>query len=80
MNRDIEAAILNFLREEVFDPSIDLETTTNLLEAGFDSMALLKFLHFAEEKLNVRIPESDITQEHIATIGGLTELIVSLKK
>lgn len=80
MNREIETVLLNFLREEVFDPSTNLKINTNLPEAGLDSLALLRLLHFVEEKINVRIPESEITQEHISTIGNLTELIVSLKK
>ena len=78
--KEIEKVLAEYLREEVFDPTITLVTTTNLLAAGFDSLALLKLLHFVEETLDVRIPESEITEERISTIENLSELIHKLQK
>lgn len=74
----IETLLLEFLQEEVFDALVALDETTNLLESGFDSLALLRVLHFAEQRLGVHIPEAEITETRIQTVRNLAEWINAL--
>lgn len=76
----IENALLQYLQSEVFDDAIPLTAETDLLAAGFDSLALLKLIHHIEESMGVRIPESEITEARIASVEALSELIHSLQK
>ncbi len=73
-----KALLLDFLREEVFDDLVVLDEHTNLLEAGFDSLALLRLLHFAEQRLQVHIPEEEITEIRIQNVRNLAEWIHAL--
>ncbi|MFZ5571855.1 MAG: acyl carrier protein [Thermodesulfobacteriota bacterium] len=76
--RHIETVLLEFLREEVFDVRIPLTEHTDLLESGFDSLALLRLLNFTEQRLGIRIPEEEITENRIKTVRSLAEWIDAL--
>jgi acyl carrier protein len=75
----IQTMLLGFLREEVFDAQVTLDEHTDLLEAGFDSLALLRLLNYSEQHLGVRMPESQITGDRIRTVYNMAEWIDTLE-
>lgn len=77
--QQIESILLEFLCEEVFDALVALDEHTDLLQAGFDSLALLRLLNYIEQHLGLRIPESQINEHRIRTVRNLAEWIITLE-
>ena len=77
--QQIESILLEFLREEVFDASLALDEHTDLLQSGFDSLALLRLLNYTEQHVGIRIPESQINEHRIRTVRNLAEWIITLE-
>jgi acyl carrier protein len=71
----IEARLLDFIKNEIYDPSVVIEADTHLIEAGLDSFSLLKILVFVEKKFNLHIPESEINEERMCNIQNISRLI-----
>ncbi|MBS3809667.1 MAG: hypothetical protein KGY38_05900 [Desulfobacterales bacterium] len=74
----IQESVLGFVRNEIFDPSAGIETDTHLIEAGLDSFSLLKILVFVEKTFDLRIPESEISEERMCSVGNISALIHEL--
>jgi acyl carrier protein len=68
---EIEAELLAFLRRDIFSPETNLTADTDLVAAGFDSMSLVKLLLHVETKYGRWIPESEITNEALASVHTL---------
>lgn len=63
---DIVAAVVNFIREE--RPDLTIEADTELMDAGvLDSIALIKSIQFMESEFGITIPDSDIDPAIFAT-------------
>lgn len=71
----IKGPLVSFLKTEIFDSSVALETDTDLFESGFDSFSLIKLIVFIEKKFRIHIPEEKITEETFRNINSLSELI-----
>ena len=54
----IEEQLLSFLRREVVSPEVPLNSETDLIATGFDSLSLVRLLLFVEKKYGRWIPES----------------------
>ena len=74
----IEARLLDFLRSEIYDPSVPIETDTDLIAAGLDSFSLLKILIYIEKEFDLRIPDSEINEERMRSVKNLSRLINEL--
>jgi acyl carrier protein len=71
---DIEAQVLNFIREE--RPDLTINADTELMEAGvLDSIALIKSIQFAEATFGITIPDSDIDPSIFATPRAIAAYI-----
>jgi acyl carrier protein len=68
---EIETELLAFLRRDIFSPETNLAADTDLVAAGFDSMSLVKLLLHVETKYGEWIPESEITNEALASVHAL---------
>lgn len=77
--RELESMLLEFLQDEVFDELVKLDEQSELLKAGFDSLALLRLLNYIEHQLGLHIPESQITEHRIRTVRNLAEWISTLE-
>ena len=63
---DIETQILNFIREE--RPDLTINADTELMEAGvLDSIALIKSIQFMEQTFGITIPDTDVDPSIFAT-------------
>lgn len=76
----IETALLDFVRNEIYDPSLGIDAGTHLIEAGLDSFSLLKILVFVEKKFNLRIPEAEINEERMCSVQNIARLIHELQQ
>lgn len=74
----VEALLIDFLQEEIFDDAIVIKPHTHLVDAGFDSLALMRLLQFVEERLSVCIPEGEITENRILNVRNLADWICAL--
>ncbi|MGD1088003.1 MAG: phosphopantetheine-binding protein [Verrucomicrobiota bacterium] len=72
---EIEAELLVFLRRDIFAPETKLDSETDLVAAGFDSMSLVKLLLHVETKYGKWIPEGKITNEALANIRALAATV-----
>jgi acyl carrier protein len=71
---DIEAQVLDFIREE--RPDLTINADTELMEAGvLDSIALIKSIQFAEATFGITIPDSDIDPSIFATPRAIAAYI-----
>lgn len=48
----------------------------NLLEAGLDSMGIMRLIMFIEEQFNVILPDTEIDPDNIETLNRLEKWIV----
>jgi acyl carrier protein len=75
----IKGHLVSFLKKEIFDSSIILETDTDLFESGFDSFSLIKLIVFIEKKFRIHVPDEKITEENFRNINSLSELVYALQ-
>ena len=76
--QEIETALLEFLRRDIFGPDIAVAPETDLVAAGFDSMSLVKLLLFVETTYGHWIPESEITGDSLASIRALSGTVAKI--
>jgi acyl carrier protein len=72
---EIETELLAFLARDIFSPETGLTPETDLVGAGFDSMSLVKVLLHIETKYGKWIPESEITNEALASVRTLAATV-----
>jgi acyl carrier protein len=72
---EIETELLAFLGRDIFSPDTRLTPETNLVAEGFDSMSLVKVLLHIETKYGKWIPESEITNEALASVASLATTV-----
>lgn len=70
------------LREFIFQELIfvasveDFSDDGNLLEAGLDSMGIMRLIMFIEDKFNVTLPDTEIDPDNVESINSLEKWIV----
>ena len=75
---EIEIKLLDFLKREVFAPEINVNSETDLVAAGFDSMSLVRMLLFIETDYGFWIPEGEITGDALRNVHALAATIARL--
>jgi len=76
----IKGHLVSFLKNEIFDASVTLETDTDLFESGFDSFSLIKLIVFMEKNFRIHIPDEKITEETFRSINSLSELVYAFQQ
>ncbi|MFW5931037.1 MAG: phosphopantetheine-binding protein [Desulfosalsimonas sp.] len=77
---EIESALLGFLKNEIFDPGVEIRADTQLIAAGLDSFSLLRVLLFIEKTFGLRIPEAEINEERMSSVKNMAGLINELRQ
>lgn len=68
-------------QELIFSPDADSFTNDgDLIEAGLDSMAIMRLVMFIEERFRVTLPDNEIEPENIQTIDALEKWILRNRK
>ncbi len=57
----------------------DFGDEENLIEAGLDSMAIMRLVMFIEERFKVTLPDNEIEPDNIQTIQALQQWILRHK-
>lgn len=76
--KQIESALLEFLRQGIFSAQIVVSEDTDLVANGFDSLSLVSLLQFIEKKFGLWIPESEINEATLKNIRALAAVIARL--
>jgi len=78
---NIKADLHEFIFQElIFSPDADnFSDNENLIEAGLDSMAIMRLVMFIEERFNVTLPDNEVEPENIQTIQALQQWILRHK-
>jgi acyl carrier protein len=76
----IKEQLISFLHNEIFDPSIQINADTDLLESGFDSFSLVKLLVFIEKQYSLQVPEDKLTEDTLRNVNQLSELIYAFQE
>lgn len=76
MTRDeLEQRIFDIVREDILSVDDSFTRETNLVEAGLDSLALTQLMLAIEEATGVWVDESLLTEETLASVVALTDLV-----
>jgi acyl carrier protein len=69
-------AILEFIRDELFDEDVDIDEDTSLFRAQLlDSMNLTTLIAFLEQTFAIRIGAMDIVYENLDTVRHMLSFI-----
>lgn len=67
-------------QELIFSPDADnFSDDGDLIEAGLDSMAIMRLVIFIEERFGVTLPDNEVEPENIQTIRALEQWILRNK-
>ena len=69
--QDIADALVVFINDEIMAPGHAIDAATPFVDAGIDSMALLKVLLFVERTYGCWVPDEDLVE---ATVASATTL------
>ena len=75
---EIETEVLAFLQREVFAPEVSMTAETDLIEAGFDSISLVRLLLFIESTYGLWIPEREINAVTLRNLRALAATVARL--
>ncbi len=68
-------------QELVFIPEPEqFSDTDDLLEAGLDSMGIMRLIMFIEDKFGVTLPDTEIEPDNVQTINALEQWILRHKQ
>jgi acyl carrier protein len=75
-NRDsVARALTAFINANIMAGSRPIRPEDNLEEAGVDSMGVLRLLLFVEGEFGFWMPDEDLVEENIGSIGALASYI-----
>ncbi len=67
-----------FARANLVAEGTVLEEQTRFAEVGLDSFALVELLLFCERAFGVRVPDSHLTRENLASLASLAACVAQL--
>lgn len=72
---ELEALILEVLREELLDVGDDFDAKSDLVEAGLSSLAAVQLLLAIEERTGIWVDESELTPENLESVEALARCV-----
>ncbi len=78
----MKTKLRDFIFEElifVAEPS-QFSDDDNLLEAGLDSMGIMRLIMFIEDKDSITLPDTEIEPENVQSFNALEQWILKYKK
>jgi acyl carrier protein len=76
----IAAKLCEFARTNFVAEGVEFTENSPLSEAGIDSFALVELVLFCERVLGVRVPDSHLTGDNLASMSSLAQCISGLAK
>lgn len=74
----IQARLLEFLRQGIFSPQTVVTEETDLVANGFDSLSLVALLQFIEKEFGLWLPENEINEATLKNVRALAAVIARL--
>ena len=71
----LEEELVVLIRERLLETPPEFSATSNLYDAGLDSMAIMQLLLLIEEKYGVMLPDSDLSKENFSSPHFLAVLL-----
>lgn len=78
--KKIAARLCEFARTNFVAEGQKFDENSPLSEAGIDSFALVELLLFCERGLGVRVPDSHLTGNNLASLAALANCIAELAR
>lgn len=72
---ELEQRIFDIVREDILEVDDSFTRETSLVEAGLDSLALTQLMLAIEESTGVWVDESLLSEEALACVVSLAELV-----
>jgi len=72
---ELTGRVFELLRDEILSPDGGFSPTSNLVEAGLDSLAVTQLMLSIEEFTGVWVDESLLTPENLESAQSLAELV-----
>jgi len=72
---ELTGRVFEILRDEILSPEGDFSPTSNLVDAGLDSLAVTQLMLSIEEFTGVWVDESLLTPENLESAVSLAELV-----
>jgi acyl carrier protein len=72
---ELEQRIFDIVRHDILSVDESFTKESNLIEAGLDSLALTQLMLAIEESTGVWVDESLLTEETLASVKTLSELV-----
>jgi acyl carrier protein len=76
----IAAKLCEFARANFVAEGVEFDENCPLSQAGIDSFALVELVLFCERVLGVRVPDSHLTGDNLASMAALARCISGLAK
>jgi len=73
----MRSILLEILSTEILESVAGLDSSTDLFEAGMDSLGTMQLLVRIEQRFGVQLPASGLTRENSSTVSALVALIKS---
>lgn len=73
----LEEQLVTLICERLLETPPGFSASSNLYEAGLDSMAIMQLLLLIEEKYGVILPDSDLSKENFTSSHHLALLLQS---
>jgi acyl carrier protein len=74
----IEACLLEFLRQGIFSSQTVVTEETDLVANGFDSLSLVSLLQFIEKEFGLWLPENEINEANLKNVRALAAVVARL--
>jgi acyl carrier protein len=74
----IEACLLEFLRQGIFSSQTVVTEETDLVANGFDSLSLVSLLQFVEKEFGLWLPENEINEANLKNVRALAAVVARL--
>ena len=74
----IQARLLEFLRQGIFSAHLAVTEDTDLIANGFDSLSLVALLQFIEKEFGLWLPENELNEATLKNVRTLAAVIARL--
>ena len=73
--RTLEEELVLLIRERLLETTPDFSETSNLFDAGLDSMAIMQLLLLIEEKYGIMLSDADLSTDNFKSAQQLAILL-----
>jgi acyl carrier protein len=71
----LEDQLVALIQERLLETAPDFSASSDLYEAGLDSMAIMQLLLLIEGEYGIMLPDSDLSKENFTSVRNLALLL-----